>query len=174
MINFLKSIGLLKISLGFLVGLLCGAAPGVIVYKQTIKEYDKRFELFSTMASQSVITASELRAENEKLRTRTVERVNADGSSEKVTETDSNRSASSDSSSTSTLQLQHTIDVLRKEHAKEITTVKRQGKQYSFGLGLNQSGDKYIMFSYPVWSKLNLFGHMSEKWEYGIGLGVTF
>ena len=161
------------LAIGLVIGLLSAGIPGAIVHKTTVREYDKRFELYATMTAQSVQTASELRAENEKLRTRKVERVNADGSRETITEVDRDSSSQAASNTQSNSQVVTEVREHASEWSKEQITERRS--TYYLGLGLNQDGDKHIMFSYPLFFK-PLKGHawVDEKFGFGLGLGVEF
>lgn len=163
-------IRLLFLGIGLLVGVLSGGVPGAIIYRNTVKSYNERMALFEKMTAQSIKNTAALREENEKLRTKKVERTHADGSTEVITETSKDSSSSDEEYSREIAMLEHSLQVLKEKQQIEKTEEKR-GNVFGVGIGINQSMEKHLYLKY---------GHRFYGWmtvnqgfdEYVIGIGM--
>lgn len=163
-------IRLLFLGIGLLVGVLSGGIPGAIIYRNTVKSYNERMQLFEQMTAQSIKNTAALREENEKLRTKKIERTNADGSTEVITETSKDSSSSDEEYSREIAMLEHSLQTLKEKQQTE-KTVEKRGNVFGVGIGINQDMKKHLYLRY---------GHRFYGWmtvsqgfdEYVIGVGM--
>ena len=170
-------IRLLFLGLGILVGVLAGGVPGAIIYRNTVKNYNERMKMFETMTAQSIKNTSDLREENKKLRTRTVERVNADGSTETITEVDKDSSVNSERQTREIAMLQHSLRALKEKKQTETTTEVKYSPKLGGGVGVDQDMNTYFLIKYGsgvyVWGtgSTNLY---TKEHSFVLGVGMEF
>jgi len=160
--------------LGVLLGAVLVGTPGAIIHQTTVKQYEEKMELFSSMTAKSIETASQMREQNEQLRKRTVERKNADGSTEKITELDSASSESDQTLVTKLQTLESQIQVIKSEHAAEITELKLTQPSTTLTIGVNSSLDYYATGTFRVWNNFSFQLYGDTRQTYGVGLGFAF
>jgi hypothetical protein len=167
-------IRLIFFAIGLTIGVLSSGIPGAVIYRNTVEQYNERMEMFEKLTSESIKSTAALREENEKLRTRKVERVNADGSSEIITEVDKDRRSSDETNTNEVAMLEHSISVLKEKQYLLKEEEERRSK-WGLGLGINSHTDAvvYVRYGGPIY----VFGFVNTnipKYDAVIGVGVDF
>jgi len=168
---------LVYLGIGLTLGLLIAAIVGVS-YNEVIEikeqEYEAKMAYFEKLSAQSAKMAAELKEENKNLKTKTIERVNADGSKELITETDSASSSKDQSLQYEVSMLEHSLSSLREEHKRELEYIEKTRPSFSLMLGIDTNMTKSVHVSYAAFSPIMLGGWATQRGEFGVGIGYQF
>lgn len=168
---------LIYLGIGLALGLLVAGVVGfsyneIIEIKET--EYKARIAHMEQVSQQSISISQKLQEENKQLRTKTVEKINADGSKELITETSSDSSSKDQSLQYDVAMLEHTVVTLREEHKRELLYMEKTRPAFTLLLGVDMHANKSLHFSYGGLAPFAFGGWATEKGEIGLGVGMQF
>ena len=171
-----------KLRLAYLfLGLCLGLAMSAVVggaYHQVMKVKEKEYQLrvshLQELSQMQIKETKRLLSENEKLKTKRIERKNADGSSEVIEESSSDSSKRDEQYSKDVAMLEHTVASLREEHQKEMEIERKKRPSLTAHMGLTTELVPYAAFTYNIYGMAIIGGYVDKSAEFGLGLGIQF
>ena len=167
------------------VGTASGLAiAGVVAGSYTreilrIEEQNAKFERLYVEANTKLRERVEkLTEENRRLKTSTkiVEKRNADGSSERIFENDTEAQSSKRSSETRSLEAELLVKV-DKQHEEVMRTLKeeiRYRPSLNLSLGYNTNGEPYMAGAYTFHGPWGIHGYLDNGATLGVGISFSF
>jgi hypothetical protein len=168
---------LIYLGIGLVVGLLVAGVVGltyneVMIVKQ--EAYEAQVLHLQQLSELKIRETERLLAENKELRTRKVERTNADGSKEVIEETAENSSSSSEERVKEIEDLRSQLVSAEKTYKEKLDMEQKKRPSFTYSLGINTQLTPYMSITYNFGSMFILQAYADRDATFGLGLGIQF